>query len=116
LRDEIKPMPFASLYYKDSAGCKNLEKGGFMNNVIEVSVERLYRMDSDGPLKAFADISICKSFIVKGLRVIAGKKGLFVGMPQQLGKDGKWHNRVFLTDDSMKERLSELVLAAFEQE
>jgi stage V sporulation protein G len=87
-----------------------------MKNTIEVSVERLYKMDGDGPLRAFADISICKSFIVKGLRVISGKKGLFVGMPQQLGKDGKWHNRVFLTDDSLKDRLSELVITAFEQE
>jgi stage V sporulation protein G len=87
-----------------------------MKNTIEVSVERLYKMDGDGPLRAFADISICKSFIVKGLRVISGKKGLFVGMPQQLGKDGKWHNRVFLTDDSLKDRLSELVISAFEQE
>ena len=87
-----------------------------MKNTIEVSVERLYKMDGDGPLRAFADISICKSFIVKGLRIVSGKKGLFVGMPQQLGKDGKWHNRVFLTDDSLKDKLSELVISAFEQE
>jgi stage V sporulation protein G len=87
-----------------------------MKNTIEVSVERLYKMDGDGPLRAFADIAICKSFIVKGLRIVSGKKGLFVGMPQQLGKDGKWHNRVFLTDDSLKDRLSELVISAFEQE
>jgi stage V sporulation protein G len=87
-----------------------------MKNVVEVSVERLYKMDGDGPLRAFADISICKSFIVKGLRIVSGKKGLFVGMPQQLGKDGKWHNRVFLTDDSLKDKLSELVISAFEQE
>jgi stage V sporulation protein G len=91
-------------------------KGGNMKNTIEVSVERLYKMDGDGPLRAFADISICKSFIVKGLRIVSGKKGLFVGMPQQLGKDGKWHNRVFLTDDSLKDKLSELVISAFEQE
>jgi stage V sporulation protein G len=87
-----------------------------MDKAIEVSVERVYRMDGDGPLKAFADISICKSLIVKGLRVVSGKKGLFVGMPQQLGKDGKWHNRVFLTDDTLRDRLSELILSAFEQD
>jgi stage V sporulation protein G len=87
-----------------------------MEKNVEVNVERVYRLDGDSALRGFADISICKSIVVKGLRIVAGKNGLFVGMPQQLGKDGKWHNRVALMDDSLKDRLSELVLSAFEEE
>ena len=87
-----------------------------MENKVEVNVERLYRLDSDGVLKGFADISICNSLVVKGLRIVAGKNGLFVGMPQQLGKDGKWYNRVLLTNDSLKDKLNNLVLSAFEEE
>jgi stage V sporulation protein G len=87
-----------------------------MENKVEVNVERVYRLDGDSALKGFADISICKSIVVKGLRIVAGKNGLFVGMPQQLGKDGKWHNRVALVDDSLKDRLNELVLSAFGEE
>jgi DNA-binding cell septation regulator SpoVG len=87
-----------------------------MENKINVNVERVYRLDSDGALKGFADISICNSIVVKGLRIVAGKKGLFVGMPQQLGKDGKWHNRVALTDESLKDKLNDLVLSAFGEE
>ena len=87
-----------------------------MENKVEVNVERVYRLDGDSALKGFADISICKSIVVKGLRIVAGKNGLFVGMPQQLGKDGKWHNRVALMDESLKERLNELVLSAFGEE
>jgi stage V sporulation protein G len=87
-----------------------------MENKVEVNVERVYRLDGDSALKGFADISICKSIVVKGLRIVAGKNGLFVGMPQQLGKDGKWHNRVALMDESLKDRLNELVLSAFGEE
>lgn len=87
-----------------------------MENKVEVNVERVYRLDGDSALKGFADISICKSIVVKGLRIVAGKNGLFVGMPQQLGKDGKWHNRVALMDDSLKDKLNELVLSAFGEE
>jgi stage V sporulation protein G len=87
-----------------------------MEKNVEVNVERVYRLDGDSALKGFADISICKSIVVKGLRIVAGKNGLFVGMPQQLGKDGKWHNRVALMDDSLKDRLNELVLSAFGEE
>jgi len=35
-------------------------------------------------------------------------------MPRQLGKDGKWYNRVSLVDEVVKEKLSDLVLSAFD--
>jgi DNA-binding cell septation regulator SpoVG len=59
-----------------------------MEKTVNVTVERIYRLDSDSALKGFADISLCDSVVLKGLRIVEGKKGLFVGMPQQLGKDG----------------------------
>jgi hypothetical protein len=37
-------------------------------------------------------------------------------MPQQLGKDGKWHSTIAITDESLKDKLNELVLSAFEAE
>ena len=59
-----------------------------MADVQEVKVVRLHRFDSDSKTKAFADIAI-GDFIVKGLRVVEGKKGLFLSMPQEKSKDGK---------------------------
>ncbi len=85
-----------------------------MNSGIEIKVERIHRLDTESSLKGFADISVSGCFIVKGLRVVAGKNGLFVGMPQQLGKDGEWHNRVSLVDEAVKDKLSELILSAFD--
>lgn len=82
---------------------------------VEIKVERIHRLDSDRPLKGFADISIAGSFIVKGLRIVAGKNGLFVGMPQEQGKDGKWYNTVYMVNEALKEKLAGLVLSAFEE-
>lgn len=82
---------------------------------IEIKVERIYRLDSDSALKGFADISVAGSFIIRGLRIIAGKNGLFVGMPREQGKDGKWYNRVNLVDETLREKLANLVLSAFEE-
>jgi DNA-binding cell septation regulator SpoVG len=53
-----------------------------MEKTVNVSVERIYRLDNDSALKGFADISLCDSVVLKGLRIVEGKKGLFVGMPQ----------------------------------
>ncbi len=85
-----------------------------MDSGIEIKVERIHRLETDSSLKGFADISISGCFIVKGLRIVSGKNGLFVGMPQQLGKDGKWHNRVSLVDEAAKVKLSDLILSAYD--
>ena len=79
-----------------------------------VEVARLFRLDNGSALKAFADISIAGQVLVKGVRVVEGKDGnLFVAMPQQQGKDGKWHETVTLLDDELKESLQGVVLEAF---
>ena len=60
------------------------------------------------------DISIGDEFAIKGFRVVQGKKGLFVGLPREPGKDGKWYDRAFPLTDSAREALNEVVLAAYE--
>lgn len=86
-----------------------------MEEGVELKVERIYRLDTDSSLKGFADISIAGSFLIKGLRIVSGKNGLFVGMPRELGKDGKWYNRVNLLNEALKDKLADLVLTAFDE-
>jgi len=86
-----------------------------MGEGIEVKVERIHKLETDSNLKGFADISIAGSFLVKGLRIVSGKNGLFVGMPRELGKDGNWYNRVNLIDEAVKEKLANLVLSAYDE-
>jgi len=82
--------------------------------MLEIKVERIHRLDTDSALKGFADVNICDSFIIKGIRIIQGKDGLYVGMPQQLGKDGHWHNRITVINNDVRDRLAELILRAFD--
>jgi len=50
-----------------------------------LEVVRLYRLDGESKTKAFVDVAI-GDFIVKGIRVLQGQKGLFLGMPQDKAK------------------------------
>jgi len=79
-----------------------------------VKVVRLHRFESDSKTKAFADIAI-GDFLVKGLRVVAGQNGLFLGMPREKGKDGKWYESFSALTDEAKQSLSEVVLAAYKE-
>jgi stage V sporulation protein G len=80
----------------------------------DLKVVRLHRLEGDSKTKAFADIAI-GDFIVKGLRVVQGQKGLFLGMPQEKGKDGKWYNCFCAATEEARQNLSELVLTAYQE-
>jgi stage V sporulation protein G len=81
-----------------------------------VEVMRMRRMDGESSLKAFADVSFAGVFIVKGLKVIEGKNGLFVGMPSEKGKDGKWYNKVHPLTKEFRDVLNSIVIEAYENE
>jgi len=80
----------------------------------DLKVIRMHRFSGDSKLKAFADIAI-GDFIIKGFRVCEGKNGLFLGLPQEKGKDGKWYNTVQPASDEVQQSLSEVVLAAYQE-
>jgi len=88
-----------------------------MNSVgIELSVKRMVRFDGEGSLKAFCDLAIGEMFLIKGLRVIKGKKGLFVSMPRQQGKDAKWYDTVAMLTKEVGAEVTRVVLEAYQQE
>ncbi len=79
-----------------------------------LQVVRLYRLDGESKVKAFADVSI-GNFIIKGLKVLEGKNGLFLSMPQEKAKDGKWYETVFPVTKEARKSLTEVVLEAYQQ-
>ena len=83
------------------------------NGALKLEVSRLHKLDGSGSTKAFCDLSVCDSFVIKGLRVVEGEKGLFVSMPREEGKDGKWYNTVRPMSREVKDEIEKLVLEAY---
>ncbi len=77
-----------------------------------ISVSRIFKLDTDSKLKAFADVSF-SGIVIKGFSVVSGEKGLFVSMPRHQGKDGKWYDTVTASTKELKQQLSEVVLEAY---
>lgn len=85
-----------------------------MHEDLTLKVVRLHRFDGDSKTKAFADVAI-GDFVVKGLRVVQGQKGLFLAMPQEKAKDGKWYNSFYAATKEARQVLNETVLAAYQE-
>ena len=80
-------------------------------------VSRLHKLDNDSSLKAFADVLIGDLLLIKGVRVVSKNgSGLFVSMPAQQSKDGKWYETIRLLDKGSKQALQETVLRAYNSE
>jgi len=79
-----------------------------------IQISRIHRLEGESKLKAFVDVTLA-GFLIKGLRIVEGKNGLFLGMPRQQGKDGKWYNCVSALNKEALKDLSDFVLAAYKE-
>ena len=64
-------------------------------------------------LRAFASIDLGGVFAVTNLRVLEGRNGTFVSMPQTKGKDDKYHDICFPTTKEMRQAVTDAVLEEY---
>lgn len=65
-------------------------------------------------LRGFASITIDDEFVVTGLRILSGKKGLFVSMPSHEGRNGEYYDTSFPLSREIRDYISNEVLDAYE--
>jgi stage V sporulation protein G len=83
---------------------------------MELTITRFVRADGEGALRAFCDISIGGLVLVKGIRVVEGREGLFISMPRQQNKLGKWYDSVVPLCPDLRDRMTRVVLDAYLQQ
>ena len=81
----------------------------------ELSVTRVVPFDGEGSVKAFCDLTVGNALVIKGVKVVKGKRGLFVSMPRSQGKDDKWYDDVVPLSKDVRTEIGRVVLAAYEQ-
>jgi stage V sporulation protein G len=79
----------------------------------DVSVERIHKLNGNASTKAFCDIKLMDEYVVKGLRIVEGKDGLFLSMPQAKGKDGKWYDTFHPLSQEARKELQSFVLEEY---
>ena len=81
--------------------------------VLDVKVMHIHRLADGGRVKAFVDLGVNDAILIKGVRVVDGKNGLFISMPSELGKDEKWYERVRCLNKEVKGFIADKVLEAY---
>ena len=79
-----------------------------------ISDIRVFPVEDGNGILANVSVTFGGVFVVTGLKIIDGKKGAFVSMPQYKYK-GEWKDSCFPITADFREELSEAVLEAYEE-
>ncbi|MDD4858336.1 MAG: septation regulator SpoVG [Candidatus Krumholzibacteria bacterium] len=71
---------------------------------------------SDNKLKAFASITLDNRFVIRGLKIIEGAKGVFVAMPSRKRPDGTFQDIAHPINNDTRAWMEEQVIAAYQKE
>ena len=73
------------------------------------------RLSSGGSkIRSYFDIQTVEGITIKGFKIAEGPTGLFVGMPSEKDKNGKWWDKVLMPKE-MKDDLADLALQEYEK-
>ena len=72
--------------------------------------------NEESKLKAIASITIEECFVVHDIRVIEGKEGYFVSMPNRKSNDGQHKDVAHPINTETRKQVDKAVLDAFEAE
>ena len=76
---------------------------------------KVFPSQRDGNLLASANITLGGCFAVKGLRVMDGKNGIFVTMPDRKDGQGKFQDICHPTTKEMREAINSAVLGEYQR-
>jgi stage V sporulation protein G len=80
---------------------------------IKAEIKKLF--DDGGKVKAAAALVIGGVFVVRGVRLIEGSKGMFVSMPSQKSADGEYFDICFPINNETRMQIFDAVTAAYEK-
>ena len=82
---------------------------------MEITEIRL-TMRNEAKLKAFANVTFDNAFVIRGMKIISGNKGLFISMPSKKRPDGTYQDVAHPVNTEMRRRVEKAVLNAYQDE
>lgn len=65
--------------------------------------------------KAFINLELDDTLVIKGLTLVEGKNGLFLSFPSTKEKDGKYYNSVYSLDKEWRDLLQDACIKKYKE-
>lgn len=71
--------------------------------------------DDNSKIKAFIELCLDKTLVIKGLKLVEGSHGPFISFPSSKGKDGKYYNSIYSMDKKFTEQLENACIKKYNE-
>lgn len=71
--------------------------------------------DSNNKTKAFIELCLDETLVIKGMTLVEGSKGLFLSFPSSKGKDGKYYNSIYSMNKEFTRDLEEACIKKYNE-
>lgn len=76
---------------------------------------RAVHSENEVKLKAYADVTFNGCFVVHGLKIIDGQKGMFVAMPSRKMPDGEYKDIAHPITPELRKAITDTVIARYNE-
>lgn len=76
---------------------------------------RTVKSDNELKLKAYADVTFDECFVIHGLKIIDGQKGMFVAMPSRKMPDGEYKDIVHPITPELRKEITDMVISKYNE-
>ncbi|MCX7632738.1 MAG: SpoVG family protein [Turneriella sp.] len=87
-----------------------------MQHVKITRVQVFPQHDSNKSTLGYAHVTLSDAFVIKNLRLVKGRKGVFLGMPSYRLRNGEYADVFFPVSREARALLTEAVVAAFREQ
>lgn len=82
---------------------------------MQITDVRVRKVAKEGKLKAVVSITMDEEFVVHGIKVIEGEKGLFIAMPSKKAVDGEYRDIAHPINSETREKIQSIILENYEK-
>jgi stage V sporulation protein G len=84
--------------------------------LVEITDVRVFPVDINGSMvQAYASVTFDESLVVRDMRIIEGKNGIFLSMPARRKRNGEFQDVCFPISAKLRDTLESRVLEKFGQ-
>lgn len=91
-----------------------IREGALIMKITDVRL-RTVKNENELKLKAYADVTFDECFVIHGLKIIDGQKGMFVAMPSRKMPDGEYKDIVHPITPELRKDITDSVIAKYNE-
>ena len=82
---------------------------------MKITSVNVHKKNDETRMKGIASVLLDDCFVIRDIRIIEGKDGLFIAMPSRKAADGDYRDIAHPINQTTRERIQSMILAEYDK-